>query len=74
MDQHVVDAGHLRNKNLQAYMNSCVENQTLGFSDTKPSSTKIIKKDIKEGHQTTILLYHSTMARSYVGLESMRSD
>jgi hypothetical protein len=49
MDQHVVDAGHLRNKNLLAYMNSCVENQTSGFSDTKPSSTRIIKKDIKEG-------------------------
>jgi hypothetical protein len=50
MDQHVVDAGYLRNKNYLAYMNSCVQNQTWGFSDTKPSSTRIIKKDIEEGH------------------------
>jgi len=64
MDQHVVDAGHLRDKNLLAYTNSCVENHPLGFSDTKPSSTRIIKKDIKEGHSTTILLYHSTIAGS----------
>jgi hypothetical protein len=50
MDQHVVDPGHLRNKNLLAYTNSCLENHPLGFSDTKPSSMGIIKKNIKEGH------------------------